>query len=464
MVTLPEEVRSSHNVGQARRRPLSEFRAPLGSGRAHRRRALRPPRSRGRVHRPRRTRRAQTRARGTPRKRPRPQRATSDAPSAPPEERSCAASVAGQLSAAQKERRDQLIDVVKGDVVAKGRALRSLRDERLYRGTHATLGAFTKEHFGYGAQTAYKYIGAASLAEEIGVALTRQLGVEKSHLLQSLLPRDRTEVARVIVDGDLRLPAARVLVRERRARAEIGAPKTPRRSDEGAASAVGCIYDLDEYTRLACADIKDAQALGQLFGGTEVTVMLTDPPQGLQIEGIANDHPTLLDALYASAFAGVPMETGVALAFLSTRKSHSVRRWENAGEAAGFVYDGTLYLHRPNRQGRPDDRGYISTIDPISRMVMGKPAWPDPSDWHHDVYRVTELEPADLTGRHPTIKPVSVLRDMLSRLPEGPVFDPFAGSGSTLLAARAEGRRSFGVELNPHYCDLIRERFRKRAQ
>jgi len=48
------------------------------------------------------------------------------------------------------------------------------------------------------------------------------------------------------------------------------------------------------------------------------------------------------------------------------------------------------------------------------------------------------------------------IRDCSRR--KGIVLDPFAGSGSTLIAAQRTGRRGFGVELDPLYCDVILRR------
>lgn len=56
---------------------------------------------------------------------------------------------------------------------------------------------------------------------------------------------------------------------------------------------------------------------------------------------------------------------------------------------------------------------------------------------------------------HPTQKPLGILRPLIqySCVADGLVLDPFAGSGSTLLAARDLGRRAIGIEINEGYCD-----------
>lgn len=43
------------------------------------------------------------------------------------------------------------------------------------------------------------------------------------------------------------------------------------------------------------------------------------------------------------------------------------------------------------------------------------------------------------------------------------VLDPFCGSGSTLLACQNLGRRCYGVELDPGYCDVILDRFERQT-
>jgi DNA modification methylase len=67
----------------------------------------------------------------------------------------------------------------------------------------------------------------------------------------------------------------------------------------------------------------------------------------------------------------------------------------------------------------------------------------------------------DLSPVHPTQKPVEAcaLAIRNSCPPGGVVYEPFAGSGSTLIGAEMEGRRCFAMELDPGYCDVIRQRY-----
>ena len=68
-------------------------------------------------------------------------------------------------------------------------------------------------------------------------------------------------------------------------------------------------------------------------------------------------------------------------------------------------------------------------------------------------------EGAKLVLAHPTQKPIQLMRWCLSLAPEAEkIIDPFAGSGTTLVAAKEMGRRAIGIEIDERYCQTIIQR------
>lgn len=62
---------------------------------------------------------------------------------------------------------------------------------------------------------------------------------------------------------------------------------------------------------------------------------------------------------------------------------------------------------------------------------------------------------------HPTQKPLAVVTPFISRLPVRNILDPFAGSGTTLVAAKLLGRRAIGIEIEEKYVKICVERLRQ---
>jgi DNA modification methylase len=129
-------------------------------------------------------------------------------------------------------------------------------------------------------------------------------------------------------------------------------------------------------------------------------------------------------------------------------------------------------------------RGWTMTGDVILLMSRGRGSWNDVSPIHHDTYIlqvgvkgeepfpgeagkkdgdrfVVTMNAPKGGGPHPTIKSEIITADIIQRIavPGAIVYDPFAGSGTTLIACEQTGRAARCIEIEPRYCDIILARF-----
>jgi site-specific DNA-methyltransferase (adenine-specific) len=83
-----------------------------------------------------------------------------------------------------------------------------------------------------------------------------------------------------------------------------------------------------------------------------------------------------------------------------------------------------------------------------------------PQEGHEFITRIPDVIHATRTGNnlHPTEKPIELMKTIIDANVGEIVLDPFAGSGSTLVACKQLGRKYIGIELSQKYCDIANER------
>lgn len=194
----------------------------------------------------------------------------------------------------------------------------------------------------------------------------------------------------------------------------------------------------------------DALQAPELLAAADVLV--SDPPYGIawhrparlggRHDGIANDHDTSTrDAAHEAFGTSKP-----AIQFGSPQAPYpaDVRQ--------------VLAWHKPG------DTGVLGSATGFRRdleLIFLSGQWPKRPVRHSSVMR-TEHRGASryLTG-HPHSKPVDLVRALIDATPDGVIVDPFAGSGSTLVAAILAGRQAIGFELDEKYCVLAASRLRQ---
>jgi DNA modification methylase len=237
----------------------------------------------------------------------------------------------------------------------------------------------------------------------------------------------------------------------------------------------GEIYELGEH-RLACGNARARELIARLFGTAKAEMLLTDAPYGVDYVGktrqqlrISNDSADGLAELLGDVFAVADTVLAPSARFCLAAPTgprgtvfrlaidqigwqfHQELVWVKNSPVLGHSdyhhqHEAFLYGWKPG-SGRPGRGRHAGTR------------------WYGDNRQTSVLfydRPARST-EHPTMKPLALMERLIgnsSRRGEI-VFDPFAGSGSTLIACERLGRRCFAVELDPGYCDVVRDRYQE---
>jgi len=218
--------------------------------------------------------------------------------------------------------------------------------------------------------------------------------------------------------------------------------------------------------RLLCGDATERAHLERLMAGESARVLWTDPPYGVSYEGktprslrIENDGAGNLRAFLHRAFAAIDavLAPGAAIYVChpagplqaSFLRAFTAQGW-HLRQSLVWVKD-CMVLGRADYQWRHEPILYGFSAGG-GRRGRGSKAW----FGGNSQTSVFEIPRPKASREHPTMKPVELVRRHLanSSRDADPVLDPFAGSGSTLVAAELLGRRGFGMELDPAYCDV----------
>ncbi|MCB2126826.1 MAG: site-specific DNA-methyltransferase [Rhodobacteraceae bacterium] len=263
--------------------------------------------------------------------------------------------------------------------------------------------------------------------------------------------------------------------REDRLPAEVTGPAVTRPGD---------LWNLGGH-RLVCGDARDAEAVDRVMAGEPADVIFADPPYNVPIDGHVSGLGRIRHREFA--FASGEMSAAAFIAFLEASLGQAARvakdgaiafvcmDWRHMGEllAAGKkVFSALKNLCVWNKTNGGMGSFYRSKHELVFVFKVGTAAHTNSfglgetgryrtNVWDYAGVNVPGRTAEEALAMHPTVKPVALIADALrdcSRRGET-VLDPFAGSGSTLIAAESCGRRARLVEYDPLYCDVILRRW-----
>lgn len=230
----------------------------------------------------------------------------------------------------------------------------------------------------------------------------------------------------------------------------------------------GDLWILGEH-RLLCGDSTKAEDVERLMNGEKADVVFTDPPYGVNIQGSKNGSPTMI--------AGDLTQTAIPFSFdlaVTIATKEDARLYFCGGEGNLYLYQKLFEKHcrqlprhliwkkngftmKPNGYHNQYEiifHGYKTGGGSLEKWYGART-----EDAASDVWQISR--DSSSSYEHPTQKPVALPARAIGNScpPSGLVFEPFGGSGSTFLASEQLGRKCYGLEISPQYCDVIVKRW-----
>jgi len=215
--------------------------------------------------------------------------------------------------------------------------------------------------------------------------------------------------------------------------------------------------------RLMCGDSTSIDAVEKLMDGQVANILHTDPPYGVDYEGVTNDNlkDVALERFLCDAFTN---------AFTVLQSGSNAYVWHADITALEFI---SAFRMAGFTQARPSTIQWIKPSLVMSQGDYHLQNEPCLYGWKDGKGRIrvldrkqTTLWKCDRTDEakvHPTMKPVELCSRAIenSSTVNAIVLDLFGGSGSTLIACEKTNRNCRMMELDPKYCDVIVKRWQE---
>jgi len=238
-------------------------------------------------------------------------------------------------------------------------------------------------------------------------------------------------------------------------------------------SKLGDIYILGNH-RLMCGDSTSIDAVEKMMDGDKASLVVTDPPwnvaygtnlannaQGYKQRTIMNDNFETTQEWedFLSGFIGnIIAFTMKGCPIYCVMGASEWPAIDKALRDGGFHWSSTIIWAKDTLVLSRKD--YHTQYEPIwyGWKDDGPRIWTVQDRKQSDVWECKRPKRSEL---HPTTKPVELIeRAVLNSSNAGTiVFEPFGGSGSTLIACEKTGRKARLMELDPKYCDVIVKRW-----